>query len=137
MTLLDTNTLIHYLKGREPVVTRLKAASPRELAISSVVAYEVEYGSLKFGSSRRRTVVSALLAGLAQIPFDREAAREAARIRFDLETRGLVIGPLDLLIAGTAVSRGAVLVTNNTQEFSRVKDLRLADWTKQKIPQIQ
>ena len=47
MTLLDTNTLIHYLKGREPVVTRLKAASPRDLAISSVVAYEVEYGSLK------------------------------------------------------------------------------------------
>jgi tRNA(fMet)-specific endonuclease VapC len=36
---------------------------------------------------------------------------------------------MDLLIAGTALSRGAVLVTNNTKEFSRVKGLRLADWT--------
>jgi tRNA(fMet)-specific endonuclease VapC len=129
LTLLDANTLIHYLKGREPVVTHLKAASPRELAVPSVVAYEVEYGSLKAGSSRRRAVVSALLAGLAQVPFDHAAAQEAARIRLDLETQGLVIGPMDLLIAGIAVSRGAVLVTNNTQEFSRVKGLRLADWT--------
>lgn len=130
MTLLDTNTLIHYLKGREPVVTRLKAASPRELAVPSVVAYELEYGSLKAGSSRRRAVVSALLAGLAEVPFDHAAAQEAARIRLDLESQGRVIGPMDLLIAGTAISRGAVLVTNNTQEFARVKGLRLADWTK-------
>jgi tRNA(fMet)-specific endonuclease VapC len=137
LTLLDANTLIHYLKGREPVVTRLKAASPRELAVPSVVAYEFEYGSLKAGSSRRRTVVSALLASLAQIPFDHEAAREAARIRLELETRGLVIGPLDLLIAGTAVSRSAVLVTNNTREFSRVRGLRLADWTRQAISRVQ
>jgi hypothetical protein len=41
-----------------------------------------------------------------------------------------VIGPLDLLITGTALSRGAVLVTNNTKEFSWVKGLRLADWTR-------
>ena len=41
----------------------------------------------------------------------------------------MVIGPVDLLIAGTAVSRGAVLVTSNTREFSRVKGLKLADWT--------
>jgi len=135
--LLDANTLIHYLKGREPVVTRLKAASPRELAVPSVVAYEIEYGGLKAASSRRRTVVSALLALLAQIPFDHEAAREAARIRLDLETRGLVIGPLDLLIAGTAVSRGAVLATNNTREFSRFRGLRLADWTKPAVSRVQ
>lgn len=103
----------------------------------SVVAYEIEYGSLKAGSSRRQTVVSALLASLAQIPFDHEAAREAARIRLDLEVRGLLIGPLDLLIAGTAVSRGAVLATNNTREFSRVRGLRLADWTKPATSRVQ
>jgi tRNA(fMet)-specific endonuclease VapC len=108
----------------------LRASSPAEVAIPSVVVYELEYGNLKNGSARRRTVVSELLAGLAQIPFDHAAATEAARIRIDLEDRGHRIGPIDLLIAGTAVSRGAVLVTNNTKEFSRVKNLRLSDWTK-------
>jgi tRNA(fMet)-specific endonuclease VapC len=130
LTLLDTITLIHYLKGLPPVVSRLQSATPRRLAIPSVVGYEIEYGALKTGSSRRREIVSQLLAGIQQIPFDREAALESARIRIDLEARGLPIGPIDLLVAGTALSRGAVLVTNNTKEFSRIKGLRLSDWTK-------
>jgi predicted nucleic acid-binding protein len=75
-------------------------------------------------------VLPKMLAGIQQVPFDREAALESARIRIDLEARGLLIGPIDRLIAGTVVSRGAVLVTRNTKEFSRIKGLRLSDWTK-------
>jgi tRNA(fMet)-specific endonuclease VapC len=130
LTLLDTNTLIHYLRGQPTVVSRLQSASPRQLAIPSIVAYEIEYGTRKVSSARRREIVSGLLASIQQIPFDREAALEAARIRIHLEARRLFIGPMDLLIAGTALSRGAVLVTNNTKEFSRIKSLRLEDWTK-------
>jgi tRNA(fMet)-specific endonuclease VapC len=37
---------------------------------------------------------------------------------------------MDLLIAGTAMSRGTVLVTGDTREFRRVGGLRLADWTR-------
>jgi tRNA(fMet)-specific endonuclease VapC len=128
--LLDSNTLISYLKGHESVVARLQAASRREVAIPSVVACEVEYGTLKISPSRRRELASEVLASLLQIPFDHEAALASARIRIDLEARGALIGPIDLLIAGTAVSRGALLVTNNTKEFSRVKGLKLLDWTK-------
>jgi len=130
VTLLDTNTLIHYLKGEASVVSRFQLTPPRELGIPSVVAYEIEFGTLKVGSSPRRTIVSGLLANLSQVPFDHEAAQESARIRIDLEARRAVIGPIDLLIAGTALSRGATLVTNNTKEFSRVKGLRLTDWTR-------
>jgi tRNA(fMet)-specific endonuclease VapC len=127
--LLDANTLIHYLKGIEPVVSRFHGSSPRELAMPSVVAYEILFGTLKAGSPSRRAVVAKLLVALRQVPFDSDAAQEAARVRFELESRGLVIGPVDLLIAGTALSRGATLVTHNTREFSRVRGLRLADWT--------
>jgi tRNA(fMet)-specific endonuclease VapC len=129
LTLLDTNTIIFYLRGVAPVVARIQASSPREIALPSVVAYELEYGALKRGSPRRRTVISRLLAGIAQVPFDGPAAVDATRIRIELENTGHVIGPIDLLIAGTALSRNAVLVTNNTKAFSRVKGLRLADWT--------
>ncbi|HSU61597.1 MAG TPA: PIN domain-containing protein, partial [Bryobacteraceae bacterium] len=100
------------------------------LAIPSVVAYEIEYGTQKIGSPRRKALASGLLKGLTQVPFDHAAASESARIRIDLESHGMVIGPIDLLIAGTAVSRGAVLVTGNTKEFSRIKALRVSDWTK-------
>ena len=71
-----------------------------------------------------------MLDGLEEAPFEREAARESARIRKELERSGAVIGPLDLLIAGTAVSLRAILATSNTREFSRIKGLRVEDWTK-------
>ena len=74
-------------------------------------------------------MLSTMLDHLQDIPFDREAAGEAARVRVELEKRGVVVGPMDLLIAGTALSRGAILATNNTGEFSRIKGLRLEDWT--------
>lgn len=129
MTLLDTNTIIHYLKGREPVVSHWQAASPRELAIPAVAAYEILYGMLKHGTPRRQVLGSELLAHVEQVPFDLQAALESARIRVELEARGLTIGPMDLLIAGTALSRNATLATNNTKEFSRIRGLRLSDWT--------
>jgi len=56
------------------------------------------------------------------------AAIVAASIRVEFEKQGSTIGPLDVLIAGTAVSRGAALVTNNATEFSRVPGLRVLDW---------
>jgi tRNA(fMet)-specific endonuclease VapC len=49
-------------------------------------------------------------------------------VRFDLERIGAKIGPLDTLIAGTALAHGATLVTHNTEEFSRISGLRLEDW---------
>ena len=38
------------------------------------------------------------------------------------------IGALDTMIAAHALSQQAVLVTNNTREFSRVAGLQLDNW---------
>ncbi len=130
MILLDSNTIIHYFRGLEPVVRRLQATTRQDLGIPSIVAYEVEYGAIHTGSVKRQELTKAFLAAILQVPFDAAAAADTARIRVELERGGLVIGPLDLMIAGTAMSRGAVLVTNNTAEFSRIRGLRLQDWTR-------
>jgi tRNA(fMet)-specific endonuclease VapC len=130
LILLDSNVLIHYLKGMQPLTSRLQAASPRDLAVPSIVAYELEYGSLRTANPRLRKMLDQVLKHLEEIPFDAAAARSAAQIRVELEQAGATIGPLDLLIAGTAVSRSATLVTNNVAEFARVAGLRLEDWSK-------
>jgi tRNA(fMet)-specific endonuclease VapC len=49
-------------------------------------------------------------------------------IRSDLESKGLVIGPMDMLIAAHAMSLGVTLVTNNIREFSRIPKLSLENW---------
>ena len=129
MTLLDTNVIIYYLKGDPGIVTRVQRASRDELAIPAIVVYELEYGTLRSHfPARRRRELEAGLAQIRHIPFDSAAALAAAGIRVELEKQGSTIGPLDILIAGTAVSRGAALVTNNAREFSRVPGLRVLDW---------
>jgi tRNA(fMet)-specific endonuclease VapC len=49
-------------------------------------------------------------------------------IRAELEKRGRLIGPYDLMIAAHAKSVDAVLVTDNTGEFARVDGLKTTDW---------
>ena len=127
IVLLDTSTLVRYLRGVQPVVERMQASPRNGLAMPAIVAYELEYGTL-LSSAQRRTKVEVLFRHIPSVPFDLQAARAAADIRADLERDGQTIGPMDLLIAGTAVSRKAALVTANAREFSRVKGLRLLDW---------
>lgn len=47
-----------------------------------------------------------------------------------MERIGRPIGAYDVLIAGQALSRKLTLVTCNTKEFARVKELAWEDWGK-------
>jgi tRNA(fMet)-specific endonuclease VapC len=102
---------------------------PGEVALPSIVVYEIEYGTLRarLPANRRRELENGFKL-IRHVPFDSEAALASARIRFELGKRGMAIGPIDILIAGTALSLGALLVTNNIAEFSRVPGLRVTDW---------
>ncbi len=62
------------------------------------------------------------------LPFDEDAAGHYGEIRADLERRGSIIGPYDLMIAAHARSRGLIVVTGNLGEFRRVDGLRSEDW---------
>lgn len=68
------------------------------------------------------------ISAIATLPFDAADARAAAAIRAALKTRGQPIGAYDVLIAGTALARGLVVVTSNPGEFKRVSGLQLEDW---------
>lgn len=129
MYALDTNTLIYFFKGIGRVAEHLLAQPPSEIGIPTVVVHEIETGIAKSKHPEsRRAQFDQLLEAVEVLPFDRAAARTAAGIRARLERRGTPIGPLDTLIAATALTRGAILVTHNTGEFSRVLKLNLADW---------
>jgi len=119
---------LHYIKGDAGVVSRMQACSPEEIAVSAVVVYELECGNLRSKSPQRTRQVRTVLDAVQIIPFDHKAAHAAARIYTDLAAKGFLIGPMDLLIAGTAFSRNAVLATDNVREFARVKGLRLENW---------
>lgn len=89
----------------------------------------MQVGIAKSNSPAKRTQqLQQLLSRVNVIAFDRDAAVAAATIRAQLEQQGTPIGPIDVLIAGTAVALQATLVTHNVKEFSRVSELAFPDW---------
>ena len=129
MFILDTNTLIYFFKGLGSVADNLLAVSPKDIGIPAVVLYELEYGIAKSSSPKKRTKQLEELCALVEIlTFGNKEAKTSATIRAVLEKKGTPIGPYDVMIAGTALSRQGVLVTNNTKEFRRVPKLQITDW---------
>ena len=129
MLALDCSAVIHYFKGVGRVAENLQRTAPHELAIPAVVLYELEAGVARLDNPKRRREALNLLARAVRIlAFDEAAAKAAAAIRTELERKGRGIGPMDTLIAGTALANSATLVTHNTREFARVLGLRLVDW---------
>ena len=129
MLALDSSAVIHYFKGAGRVVENMQRTAPHELAIPAVVLYELEVGVARLENPKRRREALNLLARTVRVlAFDEAAARAAAAIRTELERKGHGIGPMDTLIAGTALANSATLVTHNTREFARVRGLRLVDW---------
>lgn len=129
MYLLDTNTLIYFFKGQENVAARLLETPPTEIAIPSIVLYELYVGIEKSESPEKRSQQLQNLADIIPItPFGTKEAKSAAIIRANLEKKGTPIGPYDIMIAGTALSNNNILVTHNTTEFIRIPDIQLEDW---------
>jgi tRNA(fMet)-specific endonuclease VapC len=126
--LLDANAVIALLNDASSrAAQRARRQRPDDIAISAIVAHELFYGAFK---SRRVTQNVAVVDALqfVVLEFDREDARRAGEIRALLASRGSMIGPYDVLIAGQAVARDMILVTSNTNEFARVPGLRMEDW---------
>jgi tRNA(fMet)-specific endonuclease VapC len=127
--LLDTNILVAAIKGNPAVVGALHSLAPADLLLSSVVLGELETGVIKSAwPERNRRQLLALVDHLELVPVDRTVALAYGQIRTTLERQGTPIGANDLWIAAQAQALNAVLVTDNTREFSRVEGLALINW---------
>ena len=94
-----------------------------------VVLAELFVGVLRNANpAQNRAEVDQFVAPCGNLPFNEAAADIYARIRYDLETQGLPIGPYDLQIAAIALAKKCTLVTHNVVEFNRVPGLTLEDW---------
>ena len=91
----------------------------------------MEYGienAAKEYKEKNRIALMEFLSIFEVKNFDENAAIEYGILKKDLKDQNCLIGPLDMLIAAHAKSLKMILVTNNTEEFVRVKDLKIEDW---------
>lgn len=127
--MLDTNILSDLVRNPQGAVTRhIARVGAEAVCLSIITAAELRYGCARKGSAKLLANVEAILDSIQIMAFDVQADAEYGGIRSELEAAGRTIGPNDLLIAAHAYALGAVLVTANTSEFSRVRGLQVENW---------
>lgn len=127
--LLDTNIISDLIRNPQgKAARRIAKAGEDSICTSIIVAAELRYGCAKSGSAKLRKAVEDLLGELDVLAFEAPADAVYGDIRASLETSGTPIGGNDLLIAAHARSLGAIIVTANTQEFRRVKGVKVENW---------
>jgi tRNA(fMet)-specific endonuclease VapC len=129
--LLDTNTVSFIIKGSHPEIDNRLVQVPMEhLAISAVTEGELRFGVARLPHAKRlNDIVENFLLRVAILPWDSDAAKQYGQVRALLERQGQPMGNLDIMIGAHALALGAILVTND-QAFSRIKKLRIEDWTR-------
>ena len=133
MYFLDTNTCIYFLKGKYRLIyEKLKNKKPDEIKIPSIVKAELLYGVEKSRQKERNLeVYSKFLEPFEIVGFDTTAAEIYAKIRGILEKKGKIIGPNDLIISATVMSKKGIMISHNTHEFNQVEGLHLEDWVRE------
>jgi tRNA(fMet)-specific endonuclease VapC len=130
--LLDSNAISEMMRDPSGLVARIyrsKELDPDARLLTSIIsAGELRYGAAKKRSALLSQRVDRMLASIEVAPLARTADAEYAALRADLERRGQLIGPNDMLIAAHALALDAILVTDNVREFKRVKGLRIENW---------
>jgi tRNA(fMet)-specific endonuclease VapC len=128
--LLDTDTCAFILRRSSDVLLERIQAVPLRQQVMSVVTYaELLYGvQVSTKKKANQEAVDALVRHLAILDWTQDAAKTYATIRAVMKKKGTLIGANDLMIAAHAVSVEAVVVTNNTKDFSRVAGLKIENW---------
>lgn len=132
MYYLDTNTCIYFLNGKyESIRTKLLSLSPKEIAIPVILEAELILGVYKSKNKESNIEkIEMFLDPFQIVPFEDRMSYVYVEIRTEIEKKGIDIDPNDLLIASIVKYQNGILVTNNLNEFKRVKGLLLENWVK-------
>jgi tRNA(fMet)-specific endonuclease VapC len=123
MKMLDTNICSYIITDTEPWSSGF-ADLNNDYVISAVVAYELEiWARIPEVSKTTQFNILEFLSAIEVLPFDFEAAAASAIVVEGAGTKQRKLGNLDSLIAGHAIAKNAVLITNNEKDFSNVLGL--------------
>lgn len=127
--LLDTNIVSDMVRHPHGLITkRIAVIGEHRVCTSIIVAAELRYGAAKKGSAQLSRQLHAVLGALDVLPLEPPVDAAYGALRAELESKGQLIGPNDLLIAAQAQTLPCILVSANESEFRRVRDLAVENW---------
>ncbi len=116
---LDTDAIVHFVKADTRAVEVLSPILAREMIIvPSIVVVEL-WSSAK-ASRAEMDAIAAFLNSTLVMSLDRDLGKFAGELRRDYR---LSLG--DSVVAATALSMSAAVLTRNVRDFKKVPDLAL------------
>lgn len=125
--LLDTD-IASYIIRRFPKPLARAMQFSQQFAISSVTRFELGRARGKLRLESSRSLLTSFLDEVPTLEFDLASADAGSQIYQQLESQGMPIGLADSMIAGHALAKSLVLVTNNQKHFRRIPELNLQNW---------
>ena len=127
---LDTNIISYFLRGNAAVADKLSQYSQfyNTLTFSLLTYYEIKSGLLYKNASNLLTRFEELANESEILPLSLTTMDIASTLYADLRQRGLLIPPIDILIAATAIEYNALLVTANLRHFTIIQNLDCENW---------
>lgn len=128
--LLDTNIVTAILKKNEKIRKKLEEVAFRgeEVFISAITYYEIKRGLLATNATRQLSNFNKLCQEYQVLLLDDIAIIErSAEIHADLKRRGRPIQDADILIAATAIARGLILISDDS-DLLRVQGIAVENW---------
>jgi tRNA(fMet)-specific endonuclease VapC len=139
---LDTDILTLLERKDSTVVGNLLARSGADEICTTVVTVEEQlsgwYTFIRGAKTLEKLVVgyralADTVQGLAQLRI-LTFSEDALRRRESLKSMKLGVRKMDLGIAAIVLEHGAILVTRNERDFSRIPGLTCEDWSKEASP---
>jgi toxin FitB len=138
MIILDTDVLSELMRPTPDalVVAWLDTQAAESIWLTSITVFEARMGLalLPKGKRRRRTLEESFEQLLSQeldhrvLPFDAEAAAQAALVGAARQQAGRAVDVRDTQIAGIAIARRATLATRNLRHFADLPTPVLSPW---------
>ena len=129
--LLDTNICVYWLNGDKVIEKKAIQVGLNHIAVSFISISELYYGAYKSQKVKQNlSAIKSLETKPKKVESNKEVCETFGKLKFELEKDGKILDDADLFIACCALKTNRVLVTNNERHFSRIKGLKLENWTK-------
>jgi len=129
--LLDTDTLIYWLKGNKNIEEKALTIGLDQLRYSIISHAELYFGAYNSEQKDKNLkAIQVVYQKLALVNFNPESAKLFGMIKADLKQQGNIILDADIMIASIALSNELTLVTNNEKHFNRIPKLNIQNWVK-------
>ena len=128
--LLDTNIISHIMQGRDvALLAKLQTLAVGDVAMSSVTFGELVYGIQRKGSpSRLVLALDQILLRIEVLPWTQEVAQCYGQLCASLESQGINLSDLDMMIAAHAIAERLSLVSRDKAFLQLHNELQVEIW---------